>query len=354
MKFLLFTIIAGLFTSVIRADFSTDFIKNTNYSFSTKLSSIDSSQVNTKKVGVLVSAKSSAMINTLTKIDAKLDLLFEEGSHLALNDDSFKVDNALYPSQLYITFTPFYFLWLHAGIFQSARAYSPLLFNDSDLGLSQTTTFLDFTNLKLQFFSDIKTINHNTTETRTGSLSKNNSYYTNLGLDFNLDTHYLKLGALVSNFSFEKPNYAIASESRFMGATVTGTQNTSRFVYAYQGINAQFFLTLPQLLNQVTFYTQYIKNNDSSDTATLFGLDLGVLENIKLKLERYEIMADSIISVYAPMYYGRTNRDGEHIALTIKDGKSQYALNYYQNSPKEVNIFQDELTIFTLEFSHNF
>lgn len=335
-------------------DFKTQLLTNVQYSLESRLTLVDSIQVNTKKGGLIFAAQSNAKISENVELFARINLLFEEGSHLALNDDTFKIDNALFPSFLYLFYKPTYFFESQAGIIKTARHYSPLLFNEPDLGLNNQLTLIDYENLKLRFNLDAKLINGNLTENRTGSLSKTNSYYSNLGVDLELFTHYISTGFLYSKYKFNNLNYMVAQDSRFMGATVYGVNNSSTFKYGHLGDNFQIYISFNQLLDKVVFYTQYITNTDSRQNALLFGTEIGLMKNLKFQFEQYEIESDSILAIYANSYFGRTNRRGEHASLNISDGKSVYSAHFYKNNTINSNIFQDELTIFTLEFLYNF
>lgn len=347
-------ILLGIITINTSADIRKELISNAKYSFESKITIVDSEQVNVKKAGLVFGIQSSATVAPGLELFGHLNLLFEEGSYLALNDDTFKIDNALYPSFLYLSYTPYYFFNSKVGIIKTARHFSPLLFNEPDLGVNNELSMIDFDYIKIKLIADAKLINNNLTESRTGSLSKTNSYYSNLGIDFEVLNHYVSSGFLFSKYNFNNPNYSMAQDSRFMGATVTGVSNSSVFTYEHLGDNFQFYISFNQLLEKMIFYSQYISNSDSQKNALIYGAQIGFLKNIKFIIEQYEIESDSILAIYSNALYGRTNRRGNHVSLNISDEKSSYSAHFYKNNTIKSNIFQDELTIFTLDFSYNF
>lgn len=333
--------------------FTKELLKNSSYSFSSTITVVESSQVNTQKAGLNISAKSNVNLAPELSFNVKLNLLFEEGSHLSLNDDSFAVNHdILYPSYFYLSYSPYFFLNSKLGIISSSRQYGQLLFNESDLGANIDLKVIDYNNFQTTLFGDIKSINSNLTQTRTGKISKSNSYYSQYGIELNFDTHFISTGAVYSKYEFYNLNYNMAQESRFMGASVNGTSNTSEFVYDYYGDNAQFYLSFNQLLSKVSLYSQYVKNQSSTKAAILYGANIGFLERYKFVMESYDIPSDSLLAIYAPINFGRTNRKGEHFQFSYNNHNSTYSANFYQNSVKKTNIFQDELSVFTLEFSY--
>lgn len=350
----LLTTLLGLTEINSSANIKKEIIANAKYSFQSKITIVDSAQVNVKKAGLVFGLQSSALIAPDLELFGHFNLLFEEGSYLALNDDTFKIDNALYPSYLYLSYTPYYFFNSKVGIIKTARHFSPLLFNEPDLGINNELSIIDFEYIKIKLIADAKLINNNLTESRTGSLSKTNSYYSNLGIDFEVLNHYVSSGFLFSKYNFTNPNYSMTQDSRFMGATVTGVNNSSVFTYEHLGDNLQFYISFNQLLEKMIFYSQYISNTDSNKNALIYGAEIGFLKNVRFIIEQYEIESDSILAIYSNALYGRTNRRGNHVSLNISNGKSSYSAHFYKNNTVKSNIFQDELTIFTLDFSYNF
>ena len=212
--------------------------------------------------------------------------LLETGSNNSLNLKEFAPEKELVLYEAKLRFQPDFipFLELDLGSLSLNRYSSPLLLGQSVfMGLNEKLILgLDY-NLQLEAIQAIP--NNQTLASRSGGIEEGTPSFLMERVSVNLGGDLIAFTISASHFKFNNLSGGVANQSRYMGNDISGSAQTSYFIYDFEGYNS----TLNLRLNQSSFFkinivAEYLFNDKAPDgqnsgmlgKATLLLGDLGL------------------------------------------------------------------------------
>ncbi|EQC47667.1 hypothetical protein [Bacteriovorax sp. Seq25_V] len=315
---------------------------------------VESTQVSSLKGGMRLGVYAKGEIDETSSYYGKMNIFFEEGSHSSLNNDSYSKASTFGIEEAYYQYRPIFWLRVRAGITRLDNTYSPLFIYSPSLGLQEVVKVIDFENFELQFNGNQKVISSNSTVYRTGRLTEKSANYYLSGIELNYNNKSLLFHLKYDYYVIRDLNSAIANKARYIGNTVNGNEEASKFNFKYEGHNLSAAVGFKQVFSGLTFYGQYMENSNTNDSALLAGTKLKIKEVHELKFENFDVDGDVIVSTLVSPYYGATNRQGQHYAYTKYFGADKFELNYVSAKPKKASLYQDDIYILMASFTHKF
>lgn len=154
-----------------------------------------------------------------------------------------------------------------------------------------------------------------------------------------------------SHFVFSNLTSAMAADSLQKGNTVVKVGSSSDyFVYRYSGDEIRLaieFNVNPEF--GFKFDSSYIKNSmapSDLNSGNYFSINIPIQikSNFKIRpsIEHYHVESDSMVATFADLNFGRTNRDGYRVGVSLE--KSSYSIASYYAKSKLIqnNPFQSE------------
>lgn len=310
----------------------------------------DSTQVNALKGGMRIGVDANGEITEELGYRGKMNIFFEEGSHTALNNDSYSTATTYGIDEALLLWSPLSFLKLQVGVDALENPYAPLFITVPSLGLGQNLKLADYDFFELSLFSRQNVVSVNSTQSRTGSVSNRAAYYLNGGFHSKLIFSRASLHLHYNYFSYEKLSSALADKSRFRGNTVVGTGDSAQYLFDYKGHDISMALELDMLFHKMILFGEYLQNPDSKDSGVLIGLRAQLTESHEVSLENFENEPDTLPAISVSPYYGGTNRKGQKFGYRYQKDNNEIKLNYYKMETVETAIYQDDLDIFMLEY----
>ncbi len=321
-----------------------------NFDMSIYVLNAESTQVSSLKGGMRLGVMAQGEIDENSSYFGKMNIFFEEGSHSSLNNESYSKASTFGIEEAYYQYKPLFWLKLRAGITKLDNQYSPLFIYSPSLGLQEEIKVIDFDTFELKINANQKVISSNSTVSRTGKLTeKSAQYYLNgLELHWHSTDNFLKLR--YDHFIINDLNSTIADKARFIGNTVTGLTESTKFVNEYNGHS----LSAAVGFNSLTFYAHYMQNTKNNDIGLLEGVKYKVNENYEFSAENYKIEGDTTLATLVSPYYGATNRKGQHYRVSKFFGANQIDLNFVDSKAVKASLYQDDLYIIIASFTHQF
>lgn len=313
----------------------------------------DSTQVHSIKGGMRAGFFSNGEFNEYLKYEGKINLFFEEGSHRALNDDSFSKVQNFSLEKAFIDFIPSYFFNLKFGVFKSNEEYSHIFVATPELGLQEEIKVIDYNAFSLNLKSNQKIISSNSTENKTGTVAGETSYYLLHSASARYNHDIFNFSMTYGIYNYEGLGSSLANKAKYLGSTVFGSDSAAQFKYKFNG---DFYLThlhFNTIFDGLDLYYQYIHNDDAKKYGENIGAALAFYK-IKIGLEKYLIQKDAILPMQIPNVYGRANMDGLKTDLSYHNQNYLVSLSYTTAKPIEKTLYQAQLSTLFLEFRQNF
>jgi hypothetical protein len=312
----------------------------------------DSMTIQSLKGGVRLGLASSGVIDDNLRYQGKINVFFEQGSHITLNDDSYSNANTYGVDYGTIIYSPLTFLDLSLGVQDVQKEASPLFIHPPSLGTKEVVKLVDNNNWFLFWENQQNIVKTDYVQNRLGKLNQRASYYITSELKYKLSNANYNMAINAGYFKFFELNSKNAYDSSFRGSQIIGSLATnSKFLYQYEGINADFKIDLNNIYYGIELYAQYLLNQDSSDIAQLYGANIGLSEKLILTLEYFRNERNTLPAIVVNPYYGGTNREGQKFGLfSTINKKSHMEINFYMTDTIVASAYQKPLNILFLAY----
>ena len=137
----------------------------------------DSSQVHALKGGMRVGIEAEGKITETLKYHGIMNIFFEEGTHTALNNDSYATATTYGIEEANVKWVPGQFFEFRVGVDSVDKGYAPLFIDAPSLGASQKLKIADYDFFEFSALAYQNVMSVNSTQSRTGSVSNKAAYY---------------------------------------------------------------------------------------------------------------------------------------------------------------------------------